>query len=385
MAPTTPTTTRTTAPTVRPRTRRHPLHRPLRRLGSTLAGAVLASSVLVACSDNDDDTSAADTSVNSTNDAAEGILAGGNQGNGEIVQAIDIRTDVPGENLGDRFVERIHYPVRDGAADPTQNWADFYLPEGHHDVDTVPLVIFIHGGAWHGGASNVRPIVQKLAERGMAVLNVEYRDISNGGGYPETFSDVADALDYVPALDQRHPEITTDDETVVGHSAGAQLAAWAGTRGDLDEHQIGANPKFTPSRVVSLAGPLDLVWAAENGDHNIVTAMRGTPEEVPDKYNNVDPIQNISRKVPVVAMHGLNDNLVPKDNSEHYVDAVTRAGGNAKLVLMEGEDHVSFLQESSPHFEKILDVIHKVTTHPRETLRDKLDGATVDLAEGLRH
>jgi acetyl esterase/lipase len=385
MTPTTPTTTRTTAPPIRPRTRRHPLFRSLRRLGSTLAGAVLTSSILVACSDSDDDSSAPSTSVNSTNDASEGILAGGDTGNGEIVKALDIRTSVPGDDPGDRFVERINYPVREGAADPDQNWADFYLPEGDHEVDSVPLVIFIHGGAWHGGASNVRPIVEKLAERGMAVLNVEYRDISEGGGYPQTFSDVADALDYVPALDQRHPEITTDDETVVGHSAGAQLAAWAGTRGDLDAHQLGANPKFTPSRVVSLAGPLDLVWAADNGDHNIVTAMKGTPEEVPDKYNEVDPIQNISRKVPVVAMHGLNDNLVPKENSEHYVDAVTRAGGSAKLVLMEGEDHVSFLQENSPHFEKILDVIHKVTTHPRETLRDKLDGATVNLADSLRH
>lgn len=355
----------------------------LRRISSSLAGAVLTSALLVACSDSGDGGSDPTAATGTTSSTATGDgTTGGNVGNGEIVQALDIQQSVPGEDLGDRFVERIHYPVRDGEADPSQNWADFYLPEGSHETDTVPLVIFIHGGAWHGGASNVRPIVQKLAERGLAVLNVEYRDISEGGGYPRTFSDVADALDYVPALDQHHPEITTDDETVVGHSAGAQLAAWAGTRGDLDEHQIGANPKFTPSRVVSLAGPLDLVWAADNGDNNIVNAMKGTPEEVPDQYNSVDPIQNISRRVPVVAMHGLNDNLVPKENSEHYVNAVTAAGGSAKLVLMANEDHVSFLQESSSHFEQILDTVHKVTTHSRETLNDKLDGGTVNLAEG---
>lgn len=291
---------------------------------------------------------------------------------------------VPDDQVADGFVERIVYPVRDGEPDLTQNWADFYLPGGGDDElaeDSVPLVVFIHGGAWHGGAPGSRNIASDLTDRGMAVLNVEYRDISEGGGWPQTFTDVADALDYVPQIDKRFPEITIDDETVVGHSAGGQLAAWAGTRGDLLTGDLGADPKFTPTRVVSLSGPLDLVWSAEHGDDNIVTALDGTPSEVPEKYDSVDPAQNINRHLPVVAVHGTKDTLVPPETSERYVDRVTREGGDAKMVKLADEDHTSFLKRDSRHYTSVLDIIHDVSDLSREELGNRLDGDTTELAE----
>lgn len=291
-----------------------------------------------------------------------------------------VTTDLPdGEHDDSGFVERIRYPVRGGVADPAQNWADFYLPAGHHAEDTVPLVVFLHGGAWHKGATGARHIAQSLTERGVAVYNIEYRDIDEGGGWPQTFTDVADALDYVPELDRRHPEITVDDETVVGHSAGAQLAAWAGTRSDLDSGEIGAHPRFTPTRVVSLAGPLDLRWSAGHGDANIVAALKGTPDEVPERYASVDPIRHINPRIPVVAVHGTDDSLVSPENSEHYVTRVTELGGKAKLVLLKGQDHVSFLKQNSPALPRVLDIIHAVTTDPVDRLGDQLDGKTTEL------
>src|SRR5699024_11499676 len=99
------------------------------------------------------------------------------------------------------------------------------------------------------------PYARDLVDRGMAVYNIEYRRVGSGGGWPTTFRDVASALDHVVELSGQHPEFTIDDELVVGHSAGAQLAMWAGTRHALDEDEVGNNPKFRPTRVVSLAGP----------------------------------------------------------------------------------------------------------------------------------
>ncbi|WP_080792485.1 alpha/beta hydrolase family protein [Corynebacterium pacaense] len=264
---------------------------------------------------------------------------------------------VPGGNLGEHFVERIQYPVRQGEPDPGQNWGDLYLPGGGGVAGSVPLVVFVHGGAWHKGATGTARLADRLAERGVAVFNVEYRDIDLGGGWPTTFTDVADAVDLIPYLGRRHPEIALDDVTVAGHSAGAQLATWAGTRGDLNTHGLGRNPRFVPDRVVSLSGPLDLVWAADNGDRNIVRAMKGTPSEKPAQYKSVDPIQNINRGVPVIAVHGRDDGLVPPANSEHYVEAVKNLHGRAELILLDGEDHVSFLQESSAHFDTVLGII----------------------------
>lgn len=354
------------------RSRRSPTYR---RAGSALAVSALSASLLFACSSegNNEDSEA--------NRGGETHSETTPTADSELIQAVDTATSVPGEDLGENFAERIWYPVRDGEADREQNWADLYLPEGQHEEGSVPLVTLVHGGAWHHGAPGVRHIAQKLADRGVAVFNVEYRDVSEGGGWPQTFTDVADVFDYVPTLNNDHPEISIDDETVVGHSAGAQLAAWAGTRGDLDTNQLGADPKFTPGRVVSLSGPLDLVWAANNGDQNIIDAMNGTPEELPEQYDSVDPIQNINRNIPVVATHGTRDNLVPIDNSEHYVDAVDRDGGHAKLVKLDGEDHVSYLQEKSPHFEAMIDIIHRTSTQSRDELHPRLDGRTEVLSE----
>jgi acetyl esterase/lipase len=352
----------------------------LRPVAGALCAGALAAVTLTACGgDSGDSGSGRDRSTAAASSTPETFTE---QAEKDDYRDAVISTDLPdGESKDSGWVERVQYPVREGTADPSQNWADFYLPAGDHAVDSVPLVVFLHGGAWHTGATGVRHVAKALTDRGMAVLNVEYRDVSEGGGWPTTFTDVADAMDYVPQIDRRHPEITTDDETVAGHSAGAQLAAWAGTRGDLSTGELGANPRFTPSRVVSLAGPLDLAWAADHGDENIVKALRGTPAEIPEKYSSIDPIQNINRHIPVVAVHGTDDNLVPPANSEHYVDAVTRLGGNAKLVLLPGQNHVSFLRRESPAFQRILEIIHKVTVQPRQELEDKLDGGTVNLAQ----
>lgn len=295
-----------------------------------------------------------------------------------------VADSLPGEDPGENFAERVWYPVRDGDADPSQNWADVYLPEGDFEPNSVPLVILIHGGAWHGGAPGVRNMAQDLSDRGIAVYNLEYRDIDKGGGYPKTFTDVADALDIVPELNHRFPEISIDDETVVGHSAGAQLAAWAGTRSDLEEYEVGANPLFTPTRVVSLAGPLDLVWAAENGDNNIVKAMKGTPTDFPEEYASVDPIQNINPDIPVVAVHGTEDDLVPPQNSENYVATVTDENGDAHLVLLDGESHATFMSASSDHYEQVLDLIHHVAVAPRSDLKDDLNGGTSSVHHFLK-
>lgn len=255
-------------------------------------------------------------------------------------------------------VERIAYPTR-GDADPDQNWGDFYLPSGKHTVDTVPLVVLIHGGSWKSklDAQTMRPYALDLVKRGMAVYNVEYRRVGSGGGWPTTFSDVADALDHVPAIDRRHPEITTDDELVVGHSAGAQLATWSGTRNKLNPNELGADPKFRPTRVVSLAGPLDMVYAAHHGNDRIVTALGGTPEQVPDRYASVDPVQNIDPTMPVIAVHGDKDTLVPPILSERYIDAVEQQNGIGDLVIARGEDHVSIVSADSRVYGTILDII----------------------------
>ena len=85
----------------------------------------------------------------------------------------------------------------------------------------------------------MRSIAADLVRRGWAVWNVEYRRIGGGGGWPETFADVAAAID---RLDGLHPSLDLTRVDVLGHSAGGHLALWAAGREGLPPGAPGASP-----------------------------------------------------------------------------------------------------------------------------------------------
>ena len=265
-------------------------------------------------------------------------------------------------SLAEITIERFWYPIDaspGSPADTGQNWADLYLPAGPQRVDSIRLIVLIHGGAWQStlGANVFDGLARELAGRGFAVYNIEYRRIGSGGGWPTTFRDVARALDYIVEVDRKYPQLMINDELVVGHSAGAQLAVWASTRENLRDNEVGARPGFRPTRVIALAGPLDMVYSANHGDNHIVTVLGGRPSEVPDRYASVDPIQNIDPRVPVIALHGTRDTVVAPANSLRYVAAVKQRGGRAAVELLPGDTHTSIVSPHSPNFQYVLHVI----------------------------
>lgn len=258
-------------------------------------------------------------------------------------------------------VTRFHY-LSDGHASgryPDQNWADLYLPSGAQAFNSLPLVVLIHGGGWKStmGAGVFDGLARELARHGMAVYNIEYRRVGSGGGWPTTFDDVARAMDYVAEVNLRYPQLAVDDALVVGHSAGAQLAVWASTRHDLRDGEVGSRPRFRPTRVISLAGPLDMVYAANHGDKHIAAVLGGRPTEVPQRYASVDPIQNLDPRVPVIAVHGTLDTVVAPANSQRYVAALKKRGGRASVELLPGENHTSIMSPRSPAFRRVLHLI----------------------------
>ncbi|WP_244971608.1 alpha/beta hydrolase [Gordonia rubripertincta] len=270
-------------------------------------------------------------------------------------------------------IERIQY-LDPADADAAENWANLYLPPGDHEDGAVPLVTIIHGGGWESraGAEQFDQMARDLAARGLAVYNVEYRRVGTGGGWPTTFHDVARALDYVPTMAETHPQLSIDDELVIGHSAGAQLAVWGGTRHRLEDDEVGSRPAFVPSRVVSISGPLDMRYAVNHGNGRVIKQiLGGTPEQVPDRYESVDPIQNLDPDLPVILFHGLADDDVNPNNSRRYTAAVHAAGGTADLHLFDGETHTSLVHRQSPAYRQIIDRLTTVATAELTKLRSE--------------
>lgn len=242
---------------------------------------------------------------------------------------------------------RIAYDVPGGAGD--QNFGDLYLPSDA-PRGGAPLVMLVHGGGWASkvGRRSLARLAQDLADHGVAVYNVEYRRVGSGGGWPTTFSDALYAYRAALRLHEAWPQIRSGDIVVAGHSAGAQLAALAAMP-SARRLAPDAGDLPLPDAFVSLAGAVNLRMAAKRGRQTVVAALGGTPDQVSDRYDIVDPTGNVDPRVRTILMHGTPDRAVPFALLTAYRSAAAKMHADATLIPMRGVSHVSLVDPRSSH------------------------------------
>lgn len=208
-------------------------------------------------------------------------------------------------------------------------------------------MVIIHGGYWRAGYSAElgRPLARDLAARGWTCWNLEYRRAGNGGGWPETFDDVAAGIDALAPAAEKHG-LDLDRVTALGHSAGAQLAVWAAGRADARVPLTG---------VVSQSGLLDLAAAVALNLSNgaVVNFLGATPGEDPQRYEQADPLRRLPLAVPVIALHGTADSTVPVSQSAEYVAAAAACGSEAELRMVPG-DHYGMITPGTAAWESVV-------------------------------
>nr|MBA3657806.1 alpha/beta hydrolase [Gemmatimonadaceae bacterium] len=150
-------------------------------------------------------------------------------------------------------------------------FGELRLPSGRK---RVPVIVLLHGGCWRAAydMAHLANAAHSLSRADYATWTIEYRRVGNaGGGWPGTFADVAQGLDFTRQLANRFPRLDTTRIVIVGHSAGGQLALWAASR-KRDEKLDGIEVARAPIRVagvLSLAGITDLrAYASGPGSCN---------------------------------------------------------------------------------------------------------------------
>ncbi|WP_369138938.1 alpha/beta hydrolase family protein [Modestobacter versicolor] len=235
-------------------------------------------------------------------------------------------------------------PVTTAYGPAPDQFLEVTLPDGDGD-GPAPVVVVLHGGFWRAryGIDLARPLAADLAARGWAAVAVEYRRVGAGGGWPTTLADVAAALDALPDVPGA-ARLDLTDVTVVGHSAGGHLAAWAAGRGRLPADAPGAGPRVAVTAAVLQAGVLDLTAAvaADLGAGATVDLLGGTPAEVPERYRAADPVQLLPTGAAVLCVHGAGDTTVPLEQSRRYAAAAEAAGDRVEVAVVPG-DHMVVL------------------------------------------
>ncbi|MFE3149383.1 MULTISPECIES: alpha/beta hydrolase family protein [unclassified Streptomyces] len=244
-------------------------------------------------------------------------------------------------------------------SDPDQ-LIDFYAPRDGRTG--APVVVVLHGGAWRApyDRRHVSPFADFLARRGFAVANVEYRCGSGipqqrgsdpvAGRWPETFDDVAAAMDALPELLAR--ELPTADArriVVTGHSAGGQLALWAAARHVLPEGspwRLPAPPRLRG--VVALAPIADFATAVGlDVCSGAVGQLLGGEEDFAARSPYADPAALLPTGIATTVVQGTTDVDVPQAVSEAFVDAAAKAGETVGLTLLPDVGHFPLIDPAA--------------------------------------
>jgi len=219
--------------------------------------------------------------------------------------------------------------------------ADLHTPR---EPGPYPVVVVLHGGYWKPPYTRLvtRPLCLDLARRGYAAYNVDYRRLGKeGGGWPQTFQDVAAAIDHLAEL--QDPSLALDRVVLLGHSAGGQLALWAAGRAWLPPGAVGSEPVVRPVGVAALAAVSDLERAGDPAH----ALLGGGPTAVPGRWAQADPMRRIPLEVPVGMVHSVDDETVAVQRSREYAAAARAAGGVVALTEAPG-GHRDPIDPSSP-------------------------------------
>ena len=220
--------------------------------------------------------------------------------------------------------------------DHASQLGELFLPAGSGPFG---VAVVVHGGYWKAqyDRSLMTDLCVDLARHGLAAWNMEYRRVGGGGGWPDSFLDLAACVDLLAELDA---PLALESVVAVGHSAGGHLALWAACRPTLPDHAPGSRPRVRIAAAASQAGVLDLALAARLMPSSTPTrALLGDPGKHYERYVLASPRERLPLGIPQLVLHGDRDGTVSLRIATSYASAARAAGDPCELVVLTGTGH----------------------------------------------
>ena len=255
------------------------------------------------------------------------------------------------------FMKPIKYKSRDGLTIPGY----LTLPLDYKKGEKLPVVINPHGGPWARDNWGFNPEIQFLANRGYAVLQMNFR---GSVGYGREFweisfkqwgktmqDDITDGVNWLIEEGIADP----DRIAIYGASYGG-YATLAGLTFTPDIYACGVD-YVGVSNIFTLLETLPPYW--ELG-RQMMYEMIGNPDTEKELLEAASPLFHIDKiKAPLLVAQGANDPRVKQAESDQIVDALKAKGIDVPYILKEDEGHGFYNEENQFDFyqemEKFLD------------------------------
>ena len=189
----------------------------------------------------------------------------------------------------------------------------------------APVVVFVHGGSWDTGEKDMyRFVGNALRKAGFTAVVVEYR-LAPQTVFPGFVEDVAAAASHA-----RRTVAGGAPVAIVGHSAGAQIAALlAHDPRYLAAH--GLSPCETFSGFVGLSGPYDFLPLDQARYKRIFPEASWAASQPIAFAGNAGP--------PALLLHGTADATVHAEDTTLMAAALADGGTHVRALLLDGVDH----------------------------------------------
>jgi arylformamidase len=214
---------------------------------------------------------------------------------------------------------------------------DVYAP---NEGKNLPVVVWIHGGGWQrGDKSDVHKKPQAFVDKGFVFISINYRLLPKAT-IKQMAEDVAKAIRWSHDHAKDHGG---DPNTIIvmGHSAGAQLAALVCT----DERYLKA--EGLPLSIIKACVPVDgdtydvaMQIAMVEAKRAAVYTIKFGDEKMQTELSAVTHVAKGKNIPPFLILH-VADHPETKAQSQRLVKVLQEAGVSAKAYPAEGKNHTT--------------------------------------------
>ncbi|MBD3868646.1 MAG: S9 family peptidase [Acidobacteria bacterium] len=231
-------------------------------------------------------------------------------------------------------MQSVTYRSRDGLTIPGY----LTLPKGD---GPFPMVVHPHGGPWARDSWGFNPEVQFLANRGYAVLQMNFRGST---GYGRKFLEASFGQWGLAMQDDVSDGVNWAVEQ--GYAIKDKVAIYGGSYGG---YATLAGMTLTPELYacgVSYVGVSNLfTWIAAFPPYwkpylEMMYEMVGHPERDEERFKATSPFFHAdSIKAPLLVAQGANDPRVKKEESDQIVAAMEKRGIPTEYIVKDDEGH----------------------------------------------